>query len=782
MKKTLHRSAVVALLASLGIQAGWASTAEPYSMSLAESQAVYAADEADVATKDLPYYQNFIFEQNDWKTIDASETPNDTWTYRNIYCPKSGFRNCVAMQNDKGGANDYYISPAFQLKAGKTYVVDMSYATFSYGGKLYLELGTSNSDVSTFTKIGTGENDGTNNEYESLYEFTVPSDGVYYLALHATNEGAEEAEYTYTYLLDFGLAEKPIETKALPYSVTFDADPTGDAGWSVVDKSLQAQTTWKFGSYTTFDGYKYGMGMQSDYGGGPNGAGPNDYLISPAYKFEAGKTYVIDMSYTTYQTGGDLGIELGTDKEDVSTFQNIATAQKDGNKYFPNDKFEFTVPETGVYYLGLHVTSKNAYAFTYVFDFGVAEKVVPDVEGTLPYSVTFDSADAFATWKTLDNSDVKGSSWTWTATNYDGKPAVNIGTDSKSSICDYLISPVFELKEGKTYTITADYAAPETNETSLILSVTQDKTDPQAFNNIDWIGSGALPAKDYETGEPKTSWDFEVRKDGKYYFAFQALNWAAATATDINIYSVNITEKTEEEEVMTLPYSVDFTPETSEARDKWVAFDRSSSEISQPWTYSSYGYQEYNNNWEPVGENHPAVASGNSWNGDADIYYASPAFNLEAGKTYEMTTETTNNKSCVEDGTSVFNVLLGTDRKVKDSYKTTIATLPLNTVYDERKGTYEFTVEETGNYYIAFHMYNEDGSKPYGYLFGFGLKAKGTTAINSISNIPANALVTVYSIDGRLASTTADLNNLAKGTYIVTVKADGKTQSFKVTK
>ena len=95
-----------------------------------------------------------------------------------------------------------------------------------------------------------------------------------------------------------------------------------------------------------------------------------------------------------------------------------------------------------------------------MFDFGVAEKVVPDVEGTLPYSVTFDSADAFATWKTLDNSDVKGSSWTWTATNYDGKPAVNIGTDAKSSICDYLISPVFELKEGKTYTITADYAAP----------------------------------------------------------------------------------------------------------------------------------------------------------------------------------------------------------------------------------------------------------------------------------------------------------------------------------
>ena len=40
----------------------------------------------------------------------------------------------------------------------------------------------------------------------------------------------------------------------------------------------------------------------------------------------------------------------------------------------------------------------------------------------------------------------------------------------------------------------------------------------------------------------------------------------------------------------------------------------------------------------------------------------------------------------------------------------------------------------------------------------------------------------VYTIDGRIASTNADFGNLAKGTYIVTVKADGKTQSFKIVK
>ena len=86
------------------------------------------------------------------------------------------------------------------------------------------------------------------------------------------------------------------------------------------------------------------MGMQADYGGGPNGAGPNDYLISPAFSLEAGKTYTIDMSYTTYQTGGNILLEYGTDITDVSSFTQFATAQKDGNKYYPNDKFELTVP------------------------------------------------------------------------------------------------------------------------------------------------------------------------------------------------------------------------------------------------------------------------------------------------------------------------------------------------------------------------------------------------------------------------------------------------------
>ena len=185
---------------------------------------------------------------------------------------------------------------------------------------------------------------------------------------HAVNKQTVEADNPVQ-------PEEEVQTVDLPYSVAFDEDPTVEGGWTVVDNSMQAGTTWTYGSYTTFEGSRLGMGMQADYGGGPNGAGPNDYLVSPAFSLEAGKTYTIDMSYTTYQTGGNILLEYGTDITDVSSFTQFATAQKDGNKYYPNDKFELTVPEDGVYYIALHakaVESSN-YAYTYVFDFAISE-------------------------------------------------------------------------------------------------------------------------------------------------------------------------------------------------------------------------------------------------------------------------------------------------------------------------------------------------------------------------------------------------------------------------
>ena len=84
---------------------------------------------------------------------------------------------------------------------------------------------------------------------------------------HAVNKQTVEADNPVQ-------PEEEVQTVDLPYSVAFDEDPTVEGGWTVVDNSMQAGTTWTYGSYTTFEGSRLGMGMQADYGGGPNGAGP----------------------------------------------------------------------------------------------------------------------------------------------------------------------------------------------------------------------------------------------------------------------------------------------------------------------------------------------------------------------------------------------------------------------------------------------------------------------------------------------------------------------------
>ena len=608
MEKALHKLLATLLFVSLGITTGWAHAVNKQTVEADNP----VQPEEEVQTVDLPYSVAFDEDptaEGGWTVVDNSMQAGTTWTYGS-YTTFEGSRLGMGMQADYGGGpngagpNDYLVSPAFSLEAGKTYTIDMSYTTYQTGGNILLEYGTDITDVSSFTQFATAQKDGNGYYPNDKFELTVPEDGVYYIALHA--KAVESSNYAYTYVFDFAVSEKPEEVKPvdLPYSIAFDEDPTAEAGWTVVDKSLQSGTTWTYGSYTTFEGSRLGMGMQADYGGGPNGAGPNDYLISPAFNLEAGKTYTIDMSYTTYQTGGNILLEYGTDITDVSSFTQFATAQKDGNKYYPNDKFELTVPEDGVYYIALHakaVESSN-YAYTYVFDFAVSEKPEEVKPTPLPYSIAFDEdPTAEAGWTVVDNSLQSGTTWTYGSyTTFEGSrlgmgmQADYGGGPNGAGPNDYLISPAFSLEAGKTYTIDMSYTTYQTGG-NILLEYGTDITDVSSFTQF-------------------------------------------ATAQN-----------------------------------------------------------------------------------DGNKYYPNDKF--------------------------------------------------------------ELTVPEDGVYYIALHAKAVESSNyAYTYVFDFAISEADPTSINGICNIPNNAVVMVYTIDGRIASTNADFRNLAKGTYIVTVKADGKTQSFKIVK
>lgn len=616
-------------------------------------------------------------------------------------------------------------------------------------------------------------------------------------------------------------------TVELPYSITFDS--TNDV-WTVLDASPSPGTSWVFNNDWGNDGFCIGNAWTAtpSYCIRTDSGEPNDYYVSPSFSLKAGKTYTVKTSSgTMYSTPATLSVEYTTTPTNAASFTKLSDISMPSSGAQYDNSYDLTVPEDGLYNFAFHATNTSAgdksnWVYLYALGFSIEEKVggetpdpgtdpdqpdppAVDQDGTLPYDMTFDSAEKFATWTTMDNSDTPGVTWAYTASDFAGKPAAHMGPDATSGTCDWLVSPKFELKEGKSYTITMDAASGEGNTMDLMLDYFVGGKEIGKQLSIDYIGS-KLPAKVGESGEVKNKWILNVTKDDVYQIAFRALGHTPNTTTDaISIYSVQIVENAEGEPdaPAALPYATSFAEE--KGAEGWTAMDRSGN-VSSTWSWNSWGYQEYDTDWNPVGDQHPCVGFSSDWNTDANDYWVSPAFALEAGKTYVAKAHTANNRSCIETGTTSFTMKLGTNKKVQSSFDKTLGSIKLNTVYDRDPSTFEFTVEKAGNYYVAFHISDKTGANAYGYIFDFSLAEKGSgepevpvateaatgfaaaelTAEKSVEltwtnptkdvdgkDLPADALLTVKVYEGEELLATQDAQAPgSKGTYTKEYTAD----------
>lgn len=538
-------------------------------------------------------------------------------------------------------------------------------------------------------------------------------------------------------------------TVELPYSISFNS--TNDV-WTNIDASGNSGTPWFFNADWGSDGFCLPGSWSAipSYCMKTSVSGANAYYVSPAFDLKKDKTYTVKVNTgRMYFTKAQLSLEYGKSATDASAFTTVSDIQMPETSVQYDNSYDVNVAEDGAYYFAFHgvgtfASSSNEYV--YAFSFDIAEKTggetpdpvdppAVDQDGTLPYDMTFDSAEKFATWTTLDNSDTPGVTWAYTASDFAGKPAAHMGVDTKSGTCDWLVSPRFELKEGKSYTITMDAASGEGNTMDLMLDYFVGGKEIGKQLSIDYIGS-KLPAKVGESGEVKNKWILNVTKDDVYQIAFRALGHTPNTTTDaISIYSVQIVENAEGEPdaPAALPYATSFAEE--KGAEGWTAMDRSGN-ASSTWSWNSWGYQEYGSDWNPVGDQHPCVGFSSDFNTDANDYWVSPAFALEAGKTYVAKAHTANNRSCVESGTTSFTMKLGTNRKVQGSFDKTLGTIELSTVYDRDPSTFEFSVEKAGNYYVAFHISDKTGANAYGYIFDFSLAEKKAVVEEPVATEP----------------------------------------------
>lgn len=608
-------------------------------------------------------------------------------------------------------------------------------------------------------------------------------------------------------------------TVELPYSITFNS--TNDV-WTNIDASGNSGTPWFFNADWGSDGFCLPGSWSAipSYCMKTSVSGANAYYVSPAFDLKKDKTYTVKVNTgRMYFTKAQLSLEYGKSATDASAFTTVSDIPMPETSVQYDNSYDVNVTEDGAYYFAFHgvgtfASSSNEYV--YAFSFDIAEKTggetpdpvdppAVDQDGTLPYDMKFDSAEKFATWTTLDNSDTPGVTWAYTASDFADKPAAHMGVDAKSGTCDWLVSPRFELKEGKSYTITMDAASGEGNTMDLMLDYFVGGKEIGKQLSIDYIGS-KLPAKVGESGEVKNKWILNVTKDDVYQIAFRALGHTPNTTTDaISIYSVQIVENAEGEPdaPAALPYATSFAEE--KGAEGWTAMDRSGN-VSSTWSWNSWGYQEYGSDWNPVGDQHPCVGFSSDWGTNANDYWISPLFKLEPGKTYVAKAHTAVNRTCLETGTTSFTMKLGTNKKVQGSFDKTLGSIELNTVYDRDPSTFEFTVEKAGNYYVAFHISDATGENAYGYIFDFSLAEKGSgepevpvateaatgfaaaelTAEKSVEltwtnptkdvdgkDLPADALLTVKVYEGEELLATQDAQAPgSKGTYTKEYTAD----------
>ena len=344
----------------------------------------------------MPYSINFAEHQRGWKAVDNSSTPYKTWGVDMFYDDNSqnNYTAVMPMYDGDYEWNDYYISPLFTLEAGKSYKVksctwkNMDPSEFN----LALMLGKSQKDASAFQKIS---DINMQQNYDANvtddHVFAVEETGDYRLAYLATTAAAtnhkialtnfEIEETTETPEVTIGKIEETPEPEPepepvdVPYNVVFNAE-TND--WTTIDASSEAAATWSYDAAGFWDKELFasvGCYAMPEY----DTAGPNDYLVSPGIKLEAGKTYTVKTTTgKLYSTPTILSLEMATSNTDATAFNNLGNIEMADNQVQYINSFDVTVEADGIYYLAFHALNTSEESPTwgnvYAMSFSIDEK------------------------------------------------------------------------------------------------------------------------------------------------------------------------------------------------------------------------------------------------------------------------------------------------------------------------------------------------------------------------------------------------------------------------
>ena len=294
---------------------------------------------------DFGDYESVYTFDHDFVPLDVvTVTPpagleTETWYTRGHYYEGSSvpFRGQVNLGFD---GNDVYLQGLFAGYPDAWMHGVINDGTVTFGGMQVLgEL-----DGQTIYAVG------YNGDLLMSYEMAYDEDGGVFTSLVEllANDNDENVNYD-VWIEDLAISRedpfKPIED--FPYLNTFQTQEEQEA-FTIIDAN-EDHDTWDF-AYNSeenwFARYTYNESFDAD-----------DWLISPAFHFEAGKQY--NLTFDTWNKGYDEVIEVKAGNDATAEAMTIQVVEPTDVTWEEPQQLEakITVSETGTYYIGFHAIS-----------------------------------------------------------------------------------------------------------------------------------------------------------------------------------------------------------------------------------------------------------------------------------------------------------------------------------------------------------------------------------------------------------------------------------------
>lgn len=500
-----------------------------------------------------------------------------------------------------------------------------------------------------------------------------------------------------------------VDAAPLPFFEDFTEESSLES-WSKVNNATQTEWKWN----------QYDFNVQLSQRTIMDKTGCDNWLITPAFQFETGKTYRVSFDVQNWFES-DMHTYLvtsATDPEDGKTLLLDYVGQEWGNK-----SAEFEVPAEGIYYIGIHDVTpfrENGTALSYSLSIDnfrlemLSNNAVPEVVGDLrqvPGKNGEISMSLEWTNPTLSKQGEELDVLSGLKIFKDGQLATSIETG---------VEPGAEM----SWTDESPTAGEHTY--SVIISNTTGDSDAAVVNTfigVDMPGAPENLAVDYDADAGIITLDWEQPEFGirggwydptgiTYRVVRQPGNKVLATELDDEIfedadlaeygnYVYQVTTRTAAglggtavtpgvlvEGIASLPLYEGWEDPTT--LPTWTIVDNNGDGLTL-----GVGHKEAYNSGSAMGYNPPTI------NDVYDETLFSPPVHLEKGKRYRSSFYIKSNRM----GSWSLSHTYGKERRA-DRQTVTVMSYTDVTAPDFAPAEAEFTADETGTFYFAWHLYD----------------------------------------------------------------------------